>query len=73
MLTCTFYLYVMRKRKGVIPMKNLPNDLLIQAYKKAIELQLDVDFQLLLKRELLRRKLNINQVHTPIKDSFGFK
>lgn len=54
-------------------MKNLSNDLLIQAYKKAIELQLDVDFQLLLKRELLRRKLNINQVHTPIKDSFGFK
>lgn len=43
-------------------MKNLSNDLLIEAYKKASELKLNEDFQLILRRELLRRKISINKI-----------
>lgn len=38
-------------------MNCLSNELLIQAYEKAIELQLDVEFQLLLMDELKRRDI----------------
>lgn len=40
-------------------MENLSNDLIIEAYYKAIELKLDDDFQLMLKKEIMRRNLEI--------------
>ncbi|MEI3613240.1 sporulation histidine kinase inhibitor Sda [Pseudogracilibacillus sp. SO30301A] len=43
-------------------MENLSNDLIIEAYNKAIELKLDDDFQLMLKKEILRRKLELNNL-----------
>lgn len=42
--------------------ENLSNDLIIEAYNKAIELKLDDDFQLMLKKEILRRKLELNNL-----------
>ena len=38
-------------------MKHLSDDKLIQAYKEAIELNLDKDFITLLKKELIKRDL----------------
>mgnify|MGYP001943820930 CR=1 FL=1 len=43
-------------------MKSLSNELLIEAYEKAVELQLDEEFQFLLKKELLRRKIDVNNL-----------
>lgn len=40
--------------------ENLSNDLIIEAYHKAIELKLDDDFQVMLKKELMRRNLEIS-------------
>lgn len=43
-------------------MKSLSNELLIEAYEKAVELRLDEEFQFLLKKELLRRKIDVNNL-----------
>ncbi|MEI3604492.1 sporulation histidine kinase inhibitor Sda [Pseudogracilibacillus sp. SE30717A] len=43
-------------------MENLPNDHLIGAYIKAIELQLDKDFELLLKEEIRRRGIEVDNL-----------
>ena len=43
-------------------MKSLSDELLIEAYEKAVELRLDEEFQFLLKKELLRRKIDVNNL-----------
>lgn len=51
-----------RVEGGNKTMKSLSDELLIEAYEKAVELQLDEEFQFLLKKELLRRKIDVNNL-----------
>lgn len=46
--------------ENCMSVENLSNDLIIEAYHKAIELKLDDDFQVMLKKELMRRNLEIS-------------
>ena len=48
--------------RGRLTMDFLSNKQFIDAYQKAVELQLEEDFILLLKREIMRR--NIESDHT---------
>lgn len=51
-----------RVEGGNKTMKSLSDELLIEAYEKAVELRLDEEFQFLLKKELLRRKIDVNNL-----------
>lgn len=48
-------------RKGVLPMALLTDDLLLESYYKATQLQLDQEFIALLLAEIRRRELDLSQ------------